>query len=121
MQKKRRIKTLKKTWQLVIRVSDILHERRNVVVSSSVDTYLLHIRGNQSPDVGVRCVTTCSANEFPASSTQCLCVSLTCVFAALAALDEAEDEQYEHQQHDGADESNQPTPGGKAPGNLRWH
>lgn len=62
--------------------------------------------GNRSPDL-------------PANRR--LCVSLTCVFAALAAFDEAEDEQDEHQQHDGADESNQPTPGGEAPGNLRWH
>lgn len=86
------------------------------MVSSSVDRYLLHVKGGTSQPTGVFAV-----SPHPSHFHPVLCVSLTCVFAALAALDEAEDEQYEHQQHDGADESNQPTAGGEAPGNLRWH
>lgn len=48
-------------------------------------------------------------------------VCLTCVFAALAAFDKTEDEQYQHQQHDGADESNQPTLGGETTGHHVRH
>ena len=46
----------------------------------------------------------------------------TWIFASFAPLDEAEDEQQEQQQHDGAHQADEPTLGGEAPLHLhhRW-
>lgn len=48
-------------------------------------------------------------------------VRLTCIFATLAAFDEAKDQQDQHQQNDGADESNQPALSCETAGQLRQH
>lgn len=78
--------------------------------------FVLHCRKSQTQHQTLRvCVCVCLIVH--ASCVVCR----TCVFAALAAFDEAEDEQYQHQQQDGADESYQPTLGGEAAGHHRRH